>query len=149
MFERLTGLSPRFMSGIAVVATLNGVVIQIILASRVLYGLGRSGQLPAIFGEVNPKTRTPLVGTMVTAAFVLLFAWFLPLHGLADLTARLTLVVFAGVNVSLAYIKLRGDPAPVGTFKAPVWVPWMGCATCVVLLAAEFFLESFVGQPSP
>ena len=60
VFERLTGLSPRFMSAIAIVATLNGIVIQVILASRVLYGLSRQGQLPAVFAEVNPKTRTPL-----------------------------------------------------------------------------------------
>ena len=144
VFEHLTGLSPRFMSGIAAVATLNGVVIQMILASRVLYGLSQSGQLPAVFGQVSPKTRTPVVGTAITASFVLLFALFLPLHGLADLTARLTLVIFAGVNISLARIKLRGDPAPVGSFIVPAWVPWAGCVTCIALLVAEFFLEDFV-----
>ena len=142
VFERLTGLSPRFMSAIAIVATLNGIVIQIILASRVLYGLSRQGQLPAIFAEVNPKTRTPLFGTTITAALVLLFAVLLPLHNLADLTARLTLLVFAVVNLSLARIKLRGDPPPEGAFVAPTWVPWAGCATCIALLVAELALET-------
>jgi APA family basic amino acid/polyamine antiporter len=142
VFERLTGLSPRFMSAIAIVATLNGIVIQIILASRVLYGLSRRGQLPAIFAEVNPQTQTPLFGTTVTAALVLLLALFLPLHDLADLTARLTLLVFAVVNLALACIKLRGDPPPEGGFVAPTLVPWAGCATCIVLLVAELALET-------
>jgi len=142
VFERLTGLSPRFMSAIAIVATLNGIVIQIILASRVLYGLSRQGQLPAIFAEVNAKTRTPLFGTTITAALVLFFASFLPLHNLADLSARLTLLVFAVVNLSLARIKLRGDPPPEGAFIAPTWVPWAGCATCIALLVAELALET-------
>jgi basic amino acid/polyamine antiporter, APA family len=142
VFERLTGLSPRFMSAVAIVATLNGIVIQIILASRVLYGLGRQGQLPAVFADVNPKTRTPLFATTITAALVLLFALFLPLHDLADLTARLTLLVFAVVNLSLARIKLRGDPPPEGAFVAPTWLPWAGCATCIALLIAELALET-------
>jgi APA family basic amino acid/polyamine antiporter len=145
VFERLTGLSPRFMSAIAIVATLNGIVIQIILASRVLYGLGRQGQLPAVFADVNPKTRTPLFATTITAALVLLFALFLPLHDLADLTARLTLLVFAVVNLSLVRIKLRGDPPPEGAFVAPTWLPWAGCATCIALLIAELALETAIG----
>ena len=91
---------------------------------------------------MNPKTRTPLFGTAITAALVLLFALFLPLHNLADLTARLTLLVFALVNLSLARIKLRGDPPPEGAFVAPAWVPWAGCATCIALLVAELALET-------
>jgi basic amino acid/polyamine antiporter, APA family len=142
VFERLTGGSPRFMSAIAIIATLNGIIVQIILASRVLYGLSRQGQLPAIFADVNAKTQTPLFGTAVTAALVLLFALFLPLHNLADLTARLTLLIFAAVNLSLARIKLRGDPPPEAAFVAPAWVPWMGCATCIALLAAERGFEA-------
>jgi hypothetical protein len=58
-----------------------------------------------------------------------------------DLTARLTLL-FAVVNLSLARIKLRGDPPPEGAFLASTWVPWAGCATCIALLVAELALET-------
>jgi amino acid transporter len=34
VFERLTGASPRVMSLIAIVATLNGIIVQIIMSSR-------------------------------------------------------------------------------------------------------------------
>ena len=107
VFERLTGASPRTMSAIAIVATLNGVIVQIIMASRVLYGLARQGNLPAGLGAVSKVTRTPLVATAVTTALVLILALALPLQHLADLTARLTLVVFALVNLSLVRIKAR------------------------------------------
>jgi len=140
VFERITGKSPRIMGVIAVVATLNGIVVQIILASRVLYGLGRQGQLPAIFGQVHARSRTPTFATGVTVVFVLLFALFLPLHHLADLASRLTLLVFATANLSLAWIKVRGDPAPPDAFVTAAWVPWAGCASCLVLFFAELAL---------
>src|SRR5262249_58323770 len=95
VFERLTGASPRAMSAIAIVATLNGIIVQIIMASRVLYRLARPGNLPASIGTVSTATRTPIVATLLTSALVLLLALTLPLQHLADLTARLTLVLFA------------------------------------------------------
>ena len=129
VFERLTGASPRTMSAIAIVATLNGIIVQIIMSSRVLYGLARQGNLPAGLGTVSKVTRTPLVATALTSALVLLLALLLPLQHLADLTARLTLVVFALVNLSLIRIKARERPreghVPTG-FVAPTWVPWAG-----------------------
>ena len=42
VFGRLRGASPRTMSLIAVVETLNGIIVQIIISSRVLYGLSRA-----------------------------------------------------------------------------------------------------------
>ena len=59
-----------------------------------------------------------------------------------DFGERLLKPFFAVVNLSLPRIKLRGDPAPQGAFAAPTWVPWAGCATCIILLVAEFALET-------
>lgn len=137
VFERLTGASPRTMSLIAIVATINGVIVQIIMSSRVLYGLARQGGLPGAFGDVSETTRTPLNATAFTTAMVLLLALLLPLHHLADLTARLTLLVFALVNLSLVRIKAREQAAPKGVYVAPGWVPWAGFASCVGLLLAD------------
>ena len=140
MFERLTGASPRTMSLIAIVATLNGIIVQIIMSSRVLYGLARQGELPAFFGAVNSATQTPVNATAVTTALVLVFAVLLPLHHLADLTSRITLVVFALVNLALIRIKARARPAPPGTYVAPAWMPWAALATCAGLLIVDVAL---------
>jgi len=137
VFERLTGLSPQSMSFIALIATLNGIIVQIIMSSRVLYGLARQGELPGVFSSVGNRSRTPVVATVVTTALVLALALTLPLHDLAEATSRLTLIVFAVVNVSLIWIKRRHLPTPTGIFEAPVWVPWAGAAACVVLLMLD------------
>jgi amino acid transporter len=137
VFERLTGLSPLSMSLIAVVATLNGVIVQIIMASRVLYGLASQGELPAIFSQVHRRTRTPLLATATIGAGVLFLALLVPLHDLAEVTARLTLVVFTIVNLALAAIKWRTEQLPTTGLVAPNWVPWAGAAACVLLLAFD------------
>jgi amino acid transporter len=140
VFERLTGASPRTMSLIAIVATLNGIIVQIIMASRVLYGLAHQGELPPFFAAVNDATRTPINATAVTTALVMVFAVLLPLGHLADLTSRITLVVFALVNLALIRIKARGRPAPTGAYVAPAWIPWAALATCVGLLVVDIAL---------
>jgi amino acid transporter len=140
VFERLTGASPATMVAIAIVATLNGIIVQMIMASRVLYGLARQGDLPAALGEVNARTRTPVRATALTTAAVLVLALLLPLHQLADITARMTLLVFALVNLSLIRLKAREPAAPHGMYVAPAWVPWAGLASCVGLLVLELAL---------
>jgi len=137
VFARLTGASPRFMSVIAIVATVNGVIVQIIMASRVLYGLAEQGSLPPVLGEVHAATRAPLNATLLAVAAVLLLALFLPLEHLADITARLTLLLFAIVNGALIALKRREAAPPEGIFVVPRWVPWAGLASSLALLAGE------------
>ncbi len=134
VFERTTGASPATISAIAIIATLNGVIVQIIMGSRVLYGLSQHGSLPSVFGYVHPVTRTPLVATGLIGALVLVLATFIPLKGLAELTSQITLTVFALVNLSLWNIKRRGDPVPAGTFVNPQWVPVVGMICCGLFL---------------
>jgi basic amino acid/polyamine antiporter, APA family len=139
VFERLTGASPLTMSVIAVVATVNGIIVQIILASRVLYGLASQGDLPETFSRVHRVTRTPVVATVTVSAVTLLLALLVPLHALAEVTARLTLVVFAVVNVSLVAIKRQEALYPTAGFVAPAWTPWLGAGACLALLALDLW----------
>ncbi len=141
VFERLTGGSPRVMSGIAIVATLNGIVVNLIMASRVLYGLGRSGTLPSALSRLNSKTSTPVLATILATGVALVLAVALPIGQLADLSARITLVVFGLVNVALVLIK-RGEAGqralpPQGIFTAPMWVPVAGTLSCAVFFVAD------------
>jgi amino acid transporter len=137
VFERLTGAPPAVMSAIAIVATLNGIIVQIVLSARVLYGLARQGNLPAALAEVSPLTRTPLAATALAVILVLLPALLLPLEGLAELASRFTLGLFALINVALIRIKSREPAPPRGIYVAPRWVPWAGLASCVAFLIAD------------
>lgn len=136
VFERLTGASPLTMSAVAVIATLNGIIVQIIMASRVLYGLGKQGGLPAAIAHINPVTHTPLRATLLTTGIVLALALSLPLQRLADITSHLTLVVFALVNLALIRIKRREGGRAEG-YTAPGWVPWAGLVSCVAVTVAD------------
>lgn len=138
VFSKTTGLSPITMTIIAIIATVNGIIIQMIMASRVLYGLSRQGTLPSFLGEVNPITRTPVKSTVLVVAIILTLALLFPLAGLAEMTSRITLIVFSLVNLALLFIKIRGDKAPEGTFIVWTWVPVAGFLISLVFLASSF-----------
>jgi amino acid transporter len=137
VFERTTALPPQAISAIAIVATLNGVIIQMILASRVLYGLSSTGQLPRFLGAVNPVTHTPLVATVLVVAATLMLALFFDLEGLAETTSRFTLLIFAAVNAALVAVKLR-EKAPSPGFTVPMIVPVIGTLLCLGFAATGF-----------
>src|SRR5699024_7597548 len=63
VFERLTGLPLVTMSAIAIVATLNGIIVHMIIIGRVIYGLADQGTLPRVFARLNSVTQTPLLAT--------------------------------------------------------------------------------------
>ena len=138
VFGHLTGASPVIITAIAIVATLNGVIIQIIMASRVLYGLGKQGNVPAIFAKINRLTHTPVVATVVITGLVLTLALSFRLEGLAEMTSRIVLVVFTLVNMALILLKRRGDAPPHGGFTVARWVPIAGCLSCLAMLASGF-----------
>ncbi|MEW5962411.1 MAG: amino acid permease [Pseudomonadota bacterium] len=139
VFERLAGMAPWPMSAIAIVATLNGIIVSMIMASRVLYGLAARGQIWAPLATVSPLTRTPLLGTGLTVSLVLALALAIPLEGLAELSSRLTLAVFALVNLSLVLIRWREVARPSGIYRAPLGVPHAGFLATVLFLLADAF----------
>lgn len=137
VFERVTGAGPGLITGIAIIATFNGAVVQIIMAARVIYGLSRSQDLPAKLGEVSPRTQTPLYATALVTVIILLLALLFPVRALAELTARVTLVIFIMVNAGLLTLKYRGERPPADIFEVWNWVPIAGIVCCLLLLAAD------------
>jgi len=134
LFERLTGLSPIGIALVAIVATINGVVIEIIMASRVIYGMSKKGRLPKILGKVAPRTQVPLNATLLITIVMLIFAVGIPLDALVSWTSQIILAAFFLVNVSLVIIKTRGNAPPKDGFVAPFICPILGAGTCATLL---------------
>lgn len=137
VFERLTGMPLATMSAIAIVATLNGIIVHLIMIARVLYGLANQGSLPGQLARLNRTTGTPLVATAIGVGAVLVFALAVPLAGLADLTARFTLAIFAIINTALITIKMREKSPPENVFVCPFWVPVAGLVSSVALLVLD------------
>lgn len=141
VFERLTGMPLITMSAIAIVATLNGIIVHIIMIARVIYGLADQGMLPRTLAKLNSATGTPLIATAIGVGAILVFALTLPLAGLADLTARLTLVIFVIINLTLITIKGRESAAPSNVFVCPMWVPVAGLLSSAMLLVLDVLVH--------
>lgn len=136
VFERVTALSGAPISMIAIVAALGGVIAQMVMSTRILYGLGRMGKLPGWFGAVHPRTRTPMNATVLVVALIVLLTVMLPTRELAETTAAGTLFAFSFVNLSLWRLKGRPDYAP-GGFTVPRIVPLLGAVLSLSFLLNE------------
>jgi amino acid transporter len=133
VYERATNSNPWVISVVSLFAVVNGALIQIIMASRVCYGLSNQNWLPEFFGKVSTKTHTPINATVIIAIAIIVAALWFPMVTLANATTYLLLVVFSLVNFSLIRIKQRGGSAE-NIFEVPIAVPVTGLVTCVAFL---------------
>lgn len=138
VFDAVTPLPAGAINLIAIVATLNGVIIQIIMAARVIYGLANKGNLPKILGRVHKRTRTPIIATVLVTAIMMIFAIGFNLESLAEFTSRMTLTVFVLVNLALVWLKMSRRAPTSGHFSVPIWVPIIG-----------FLLSAIAMLPAP
>jgi len=138
VYKNNTGSSAIFISLISLFAISNGALMQIIMGSRILYGMSRQNWLPSIFGSVHAKTKTPIFSTALVTIIILILALWLPLLTLAKATSFVIIVVFILVNLSLCRIKLK-DPNPQGIFKVPYVIPLLGTITSTAFLLFQLF----------
>jgi amino acid transporter len=136
VFQAVTDISPVTIVVVAIVATLNTILAQMTMAARVIYGLGRQGELPAQAGRVHPKTGTPIIATAVIVIATILLALFVPFERLAEWTSLATLLVFALVNLSLLLLRGAKVAAPGPHVRVPLWIPAAGFVTCLAMMAA-------------
>jgi basic amino acid/polyamine antiporter, APA family len=119
-------------SVIAMIAVSNTMLINMLMASRLLYGMANQGVLPAPFGLVSPR-RTPWFAILFTTALsILLLITTDDLSGLSDTTVLLLTSVFFLVNVCV--LVLRRDPVSHSHFVAPSIMPIIGGLVALVFL---------------
>jgi APA family basic amino acid/polyamine antiporter len=138
---RAMGGGGSIIAVVSMLAVLNGALVQMIMASRVLFGMGRQAWIPTVFRQVWPVTRTPVLATMTTMIGVIVFALYFPIQSLAAITSFLVLVVFAVINFSLIKVKLRAEQKTI-PFQIPMWVPVLGVLTTIGL--AGFSLVQYL-----
>ncbi len=117
---------------ITMFAVANSALINMLMASRLVYGMSREGVLPLVLGRVHATRRSPYVaiGFTTLLAFALItFVGEVP--ALGGTTALLLLCVFTVVNVAL--LVLRRDPVEHDHFRTPTVLPILGVATCAFL----------------
>jgi len=125
-----------WISVISLFAILNGVLTQIIMASRVLYGMAEQGRAPIAFAGVSALTHTPWLATFSIVILILIFSLWLPLVVLAKTTSFIILIIFSIVNLALWKLNKMGK-IPEDK-RLPAW-PLLGAILCVGLLLFQIF----------
>ena len=143
LFEQLTGMSRAPLAAMAAIAVINGILVQILMASRTLYGMANEGLLPAWFGKVSETRRTPLCATLAVAALIMVLAFAFPLVGLAQATSLIVLTVFALVNLSLFALGGRDDYPQLRPWR---WWGLAGAALCAVIPLFQLWAGTFAAS---
>ncbi|WP_299788728.1 APC family permease [uncultured Shewanella sp.] len=129
-------MAGTLISIISLFAILNGLLAQLIMASRVLYGMAFQGRAPAILAAVSNRTQTPVTATIIIAFTVLVFALWLPLVTLAKTTSFIILVIFALINLSLWLIQRR---EPIDKAEKRGGWPLTGAALSLLLIGVQSY----------
>ncbi|MCI4012800.1 APC family permease [Brevibacterium sp. ZH18] len=130
-------------------AVANSALINMLMASRLLYGMSKQNVLPPVFAKVLRGRRSPWVSilftTLIAFALIIAVTTLLPETVVASLggtTSLLLLAVFAVVNV--AVLVLRKKPVEHEHFKAPKFLPWIGVFTCAFLVGPWARLDDLI-----
>ncbi len=129
---------------IALFATGNTVLLIMMAASRIVYGMADSGALPKSFAYVNPSRRTPW--TAIAVVGILTAGFFLvgDIEKVANLTNFTVFATFIVINAAL--IKLRYDkPKMKRPFQVPLNIGWFPVLPAVAILGT-FFMMLNVGM---
>lgn len=133
---------------ITMFAVSNTALINMLMASRLIYGMARQHVLPPVLGTVHPKRLSPWVAILFTTAiafaliiYVTAFANSNAISILGGTTSLLLLAVFAVVNVAVLVLR-RDVRATGGHFKTPTALPVVGC------LASLYLVLPFSGRPA-
>jgi amino acid transporter len=126
------GIPTKLFSAIALLAVANGALINMVMASRLVYGMSRQRIVPPVFGVVSEARRTPHAAIAFTTAIAAILIVTGDLSTLADTTVVLLLGVFAIVNVTV--LVLRRDRVDHEHFRAPAILPILGFVVSVALL---------------
>ena len=117
---------------ITMFAVANSALINMLMASRLVYGMSREHVLPTVLGKVHPTRRTPYIAigfTTLLAFGLITFVGEVP--ALGGTTALLLLCVFTVVNV--AVLVLRRDRVDHQHFRTPTILPILGALCCAFL----------------
>ncbi len=132
----LTWLSPLIKIS-ALFGLFSTMLVTLLGQTRIFFSMSRDGLLPAAFGRVHEKFRTPHVSTILTGAVVAIAAGLVPLDTLSQLVSMGTLLAFVLVSIGIVLLRKTQPDAP-RPFRTPgmPWVPIVGALACLAQMAS-------------
>lgn len=112
------------------------ILIDLMAQSRMFYSISKDGLLPKIFSDVHPKFKTPWKSNMMLCGFIGLFAAFVPMNVVGEMTSIGTLLAFLMVCVGILILR-KTDPNAKRPFKVPFvpLIPILGILVCLIMMA--------------
>ena len=128
----------RVFPFLAVFAVANTALINMMMASRLLYGLAKQDVLPRSLAKVSPNSRAPYTGIAFSTLLALGLIWYVASRAesdivlnLASTTALLLLAVFTVVNIACLVLRRDGRET---RFRSPGPTPLLAAALCLFLV---------------
>lgn len=122
----------------AILAGYSSVILVMLMGqSRVFFSMSKDGLLPKVFSEVHPKYSTPYKSNLMFMIFVSLFAAFVPVTVVGEMTSIGTLFAFVLVCIGVIIMR-RTLPHATRSFKTPLvpLIPALGVGTCLYMMAS-------------
>ena len=123
---------------IALFSTGNTILMELIVTSRMLYGMGKEGFVK-VLGKINSKTRTPHIAIFVTAILAIIFVLIGDIGIVAEIVNFSIFTIFIVINAALIWLrykepeKKRGFKVPLNIGKFPV-LALLGIITTIFLV---------------
>ncbi len=130
------GAPGALLIGVATVISITGTNMgQILAGSRMLFALSEAGDLPAFFGRIHPRFRTPVNSILFSTAVALVLALSGSFVLLAAASAIARLLTYIAVCASTLVLRRRTDgSAGTATYVAPLG-PVVPVAAILILAA--------------
>ncbi len=104
-------------------STMSALNATVYSSSRVSFAMGRDRDLPAIFGHIHSRNKTPHWAIYFSGLLIVLMAVLLPITDVASGASITFLLLFLMVNVSLIRLR-KTHPDLKRSFRVP-FVPWL------------------------
>jgi APA family basic amino acid/polyamine antiporter len=113
------------------------ILVDLMSQSRVFFSMSRDGLLPPVFAQIHPRFQTPYRSNMILGVFVALFAGFVPIRVVGEMTSIGTLLAFVMVSIGVLILRKRQPDAP-RAFRTPFvpLVPILGILSCGLMMAS-------------
>lgn len=113
------------------------ILVDLLGQSRVFFSMAKDGLLPPVFAEVHARFQTPLKSSVLLGAFISLFAGFVPIAVVGEMTSIGTLLAFVMVCLGVLVLRKREPDAP-RSFRTPLvpLVPILGILTCLLMMVS-------------